>query len=441
MRKNIMTKVFLGFLFTIIFSNFNGVLAASCPCCGQKYGASAPGDEARISAIRRAHEASCCSRGSSGSGSSGSGGYRRPDDSGWREQQRQEVEQRQRVEVERQRLKAEQRQREEEEKRQKLKEAEAEEEAKRLKEIAKRKFNEDKITTLNSLKGVSSISLKLKGRTNTLGLKRKANPDVVLDLPGKVTKRVTSPENSGKITTAWRQLYHAAWISGFAFKAARKGDIEETAFLAEQVTKAMHGERIAVQCPEVPAPTKPYAESSLERESAVVQFYQVLLQATEEQTGHVASTQTKIRDATVKQEKMQEKQKKVQKKIEEKRQEITRIEEEIKEIEQVAQSQQTQQPETRDKKTEEKVEPEAENTQVEEEREKKRRALDAAKAAMEAAMGADEDIKIAIDDITNTISLEEKKMANAQENIGRYEKMYNNVQVDPGKASAYLKDL
>lgn len=47
--------------------------AASCPYCGQTYGAAAPGDQARVNALRAAHEASCPSRPgiSSGGGSSG----------------------------------------------------------------------------------------------------------------------------------------------------------------------------------------------------------------------------------------------------------------------------------------------------------------------------------------------------------------------------------
>lgn len=50
------------------------VNAASCPYCGQTYGAARPGDEARINALRAAHEASCPSRPKSSSGR-GSGSF------------------------------------------------------------------------------------------------------------------------------------------------------------------------------------------------------------------------------------------------------------------------------------------------------------------------------------------------------------------------------
>lgn len=38
------------------------VLAESCPYCGRTYGAAAPGDEARVDALRREHERTCPSR-------------------------------------------------------------------------------------------------------------------------------------------------------------------------------------------------------------------------------------------------------------------------------------------------------------------------------------------------------------------------------------------
>jgi tetratricopeptide (TPR) repeat protein len=47
---------------------------ASCPYCGQTYGAARPGDEARVNALRASHEASCPSRPRSSSGG-GSGSY------------------------------------------------------------------------------------------------------------------------------------------------------------------------------------------------------------------------------------------------------------------------------------------------------------------------------------------------------------------------------
>ncbi|MFQ5956912.1 MAG: hypothetical protein ACE5KK_03990 [Candidatus Brocadiales bacterium] len=50
------------------------IFADSCPYCGWIYAEAAPGDEARVEALRRAHEASCARR----SSSSGSSSYRLP---------------------------------------------------------------------------------------------------------------------------------------------------------------------------------------------------------------------------------------------------------------------------------------------------------------------------------------------------------------------------
>jgi tetratricopeptide (TPR) repeat protein len=46
------------------------VLADACPYCGRQYGAAAPGDSARVAALRAAHEASCPSRSRMPSGGS-----------------------------------------------------------------------------------------------------------------------------------------------------------------------------------------------------------------------------------------------------------------------------------------------------------------------------------------------------------------------------------
>ncbi len=46
----------LGFAFWLLVPGMNA-LAASCPYCGQTYGAAMPGDEARVYALRSQHEA------------------------------------------------------------------------------------------------------------------------------------------------------------------------------------------------------------------------------------------------------------------------------------------------------------------------------------------------------------------------------------------------
>jgi len=51
------------------------VLAASCPYCGRVYGEPAPGDEARVYALRREHERTCPSRPRNGNGNGGLIGF------------------------------------------------------------------------------------------------------------------------------------------------------------------------------------------------------------------------------------------------------------------------------------------------------------------------------------------------------------------------------
>ncbi len=54
--------------FVLAFAACAVTLAARCPYCGQEYGDAAPGDEARIAALRAAHEANCPMRPAGGGG-------------------------------------------------------------------------------------------------------------------------------------------------------------------------------------------------------------------------------------------------------------------------------------------------------------------------------------------------------------------------------------
>lgn len=62
-------------LATVILSMLlcSSAQAGSCPYCGQQYGDAMPGDEARVYALRREHEANCPAR--QGSGGGGPGGF------------------------------------------------------------------------------------------------------------------------------------------------------------------------------------------------------------------------------------------------------------------------------------------------------------------------------------------------------------------------------
>ncbi len=55
-------RSFFLFLCALIFAPLQIAMAASCPYCGRTYGEPAPGDEARVYALRAEHEANCPSR-------------------------------------------------------------------------------------------------------------------------------------------------------------------------------------------------------------------------------------------------------------------------------------------------------------------------------------------------------------------------------------------
>ncbi|MBW1743933.1 MAG: hypothetical protein JRJ47_10995 [Deltaproteobacteria bacterium] len=151
-RNHILLVGGLVFLLFSILLNAKGAFAASCPCCGQQYGEPAPGDEARVYELRRAHEASCpaCPKASTP-------GYQQPTiDSG--KIQRRELEEQHELERQRRdadRLEAERRERE----------RQAQEEARR------KQFEQDKQEALNMLKsGAGQLGLE-SGPEGELGLK------------------------------------------------------------------------------------------------------------------------------------------------------------------------------------------------------------------------------------------------------------------------------
>ena len=131
------------FFFAIILFPLHAI-ADSCPCCGQSYGAAAPGDEARVNALRAAHEASCCSS-SGGRNGGSSGSYQQPSID-WGEIQRRQEAERKRLEQERQRKDAEQ-------------------EAMRREAEAKENFEKSKQKTMDLMKGTGSDILTIKAGT------------------------------------------------------------------------------------------------------------------------------------------------------------------------------------------------------------------------------------------------------------------------------------
>jgi beta-glucosidase-like glycosyl hydrolase len=283
-----------------------------------------------------------------------------------------------------------------------------EEEEKRLQEEARKKFEEDKKSTLESLKGLDSGSLTIKGGTDIFGIK--GSPEVTLKKPEGEPVQVTG---------AWRQLHCASYISGFALKAAfpkdrREVDIEEVHYLTEQAMNALNGAPVGVECPQAPPPPRPYGQKKLNPTSPEVKFYQTLLRATEKQAERVNRAEKQMIQARAKKEELQSE-------IKEKREKVVRLKEELKTFEITKKSAEP----TQDKKAEG----------------EKKNAREAALAALKAAEAALEGVKKTEAEVDKQINAAEKEKASANARLGEYEKMFNEVRADPGKASEWLNKI
>jgi len=146
-------------IMSILVLSFHGgfVFADSCPYCGQEYGEPMPGDESRVYALRRKHEASCLSRPVQSSNS----GYRENVQTNYANDHsargRQDEFLRQRSIIEKQEAERRMSERERIEKERKVRTEEQE-------KIEKEKFNKKKSELVSSLKGVSTKPKGLKIR-------------------------------------------------------------------------------------------------------------------------------------------------------------------------------------------------------------------------------------------------------------------------------------
>lgn len=259
-------KFFLGallilFLFAVILFPLHAI-ADSCPCCGQSYGAAAPGDEARVNALRAEHEASCCpSSGGSSGGSSGS--YQQPSiDWGKKDVESKGLEQ------ERQ-------------------SKEAEEEVKRREEEANEKFEKSKQEALELMKGTGSDTLTIKSGTEVNFFGIKGTPGT----PEGIKIKSGMPEEAtNKAVMAWAC---ATWIADFVFPAARKGDVSEVRFLEEQVRKTLSGEKPGVDCPNL-SPPPDVQGFAIGPDSPGIKFYGALIKAVSVQTEQIVQANQEI---------------------------------------------------------------------------------------------------------------------------------------------------
>jgi len=146
-------------------------------------------------------------------------------------------------------------QRQQEEQRRQAEEQQRQAAARRQQE-QQQQFDADKQKALQSLKGVTpGGELSLKGAdtikdtsTNFFGLKGGVGDTGI--------KNVKPEKHARDVSTAWKQLHCSAEIAGYAIAAARKGDMNEVRYLADEATRALNGAALGVQCAPAPPPPK-----------------------------------------------------------------------------------------------------------------------------------------------------------------------------------------
>ena len=150
------------------------------------------------------------------------------------------------------------------------------------------RFLEKKKETLQSLKGVESESFTVKRGTDFLGLK--GNPTVDVKL-----KTTPTSGSSADLSSAWKQLFASAYLSGRAVDAILAGDLEEGVYFDEQAAQAMAGNSIAVELPAFPPPPTPYKQSRLRRQwPPLMELYSALARSTTREIQHLVSQQNRL---------------------------------------------------------------------------------------------------------------------------------------------------
>jgi len=140
--------------------------------------------------------------------------------------------------------------------------------------LEKEKFENGKKEALKSLKGVSSNDVGLKGvdpikdqSTAFFGLKGVGDTGI---------KRIEPKKDVRDVSTAWKQLHCASYITSYVLSAAEKGDVDEVRYLAGEAIHALNGEQTGVQCATAPPPPATYGQTRVAHE-ALVSFYKDVL--------------------------------------------------------------------------------------------------------------------------------------------------------------------
>jgi hypothetical protein len=296
---------------------------------------------------------------------------------------------------------------------------EAEEEASRREEEAKEKFLREKNEALNSIKGVSSGILQIKGSNINKTLDYRGAPDISLK---------TSGRDSRRIPTAWKQLHCGSSISGYAMEKAnpKNGegiDIDEVRYLTGQADKALSGAKLGVECPQTPVPPEPYGKVKVGSDSDLVKFYRKLLIETERGASKVWQAEREIWKSRLKKRTAVNGLQKAEL-------EVARLEKKITELEEPLPTA-TPTQDKLDKKEAKKPHDQKRATKAREIFENKKRALAKAMAALKKA-------KQAMSNLDKTIESAEKQKNEAQAKLGQHEEMFNRVKAEPALAQSYI---
>ena len=135
--------------------------------------------------------------------------------------------------------------------------------------------------------------------------------------PQDLRIRESAPAHEARdVSTHWKRLHCAAYLSDLAQAAKRRGDEEEASYLTEQSGQVMMGGTAGVKCPDAPA--RPEVVSPRVVETPQDRFYRVLFDSTKESLDHLASVTERTKE-------LQAKKDDAAKKTEDKRQQVERL--------------------------------------------------------------------------------------------------------------------
>lgn len=160
-----------------------------------------------------------------------------------------------------------------------------EEERRKQEQEAREKFKKDQADALRLIKGAGEGSIEIKADTPFFGIK--GSPGTAVQL-----KTGASPEGQ-LLSRAQARFSCATYLAGYAFPAARSGNVREVHFLGTQVEKLFSGESLEAECKyDVPVPK--IQASQVDPKGPISRFYRNLLNALEIQVNRVKAARETI---------------------------------------------------------------------------------------------------------------------------------------------------